>query len=161
MSDKPFDDLPPFVREALAAEEARESEIRKTAEALAALGGLGKPEPSAKGRARLLATVSTGPERYGPFFSKVARIVDLGLEKIEAVFAEAEDRTKWEAGPFPGIELFHFAGGPAAAHADTGFIRFAPGFVFPEHKHLGREVVMLLEGAYLDSSGRLYCAGDI
>jgi putative transcriptional regulator len=159
MTEKSFDDLPPFAREALVGA-APERELRETAEALATITTLAKPEPSEKGRARLIASVSKGPERYGPFFSKLSRMVDLGLEKVQGIFVDAENPQTWQPGPLPGVTLYHFTGGPAAAHADTGLVRLNPGLVFPEHKHLGREVVLLLEGAYRESTGRIYRAGD-
>jgi anti-sigma factor ChrR (cupin superfamily) len=34
-------------------------------------------------------------------------------------------------------------------------------FEWPRHRHTGQERVLILEGAYRDSSGRLYRAGDI
>ena len=44
--------------------------------------------------------------------------------------------------------------------ADCGFLRAAPGCVFPWHTHRGEEVSVILSGALRDHDGRVLHAGD-
>ncbi|HVZ34889.1 MAG TPA: cupin domain-containing protein, partial [Polyangiaceae bacterium] len=54
----------------------------------------------------------------------------------------------------------HFQAGPSLGSADTGLVRMAAGLAFPRHRHIGAERVLVLEGGYRDSSGRVVIAGD-
>ena len=46
--------------------------------------------------------------------------------------------------------------------AITGFIRLDSGLVFPPHKHLGEERVLVLQGYYVDQvTGVEYGPGDV
>ena len=60
----------------------------------------------------------------------------------------------------PSSGPVHFAGGPACATADRGFIRIAPGCTFPWHTHRGEEVSIILAGTLRDHSGKLLAPGD-
>ncbi|MFO0724230.1 MAG: cupin domain-containing protein [Myxococcota bacterium] len=116
------------------------------------------PSPGAK--ERLLKAVA-GPERFAPFLSKLSGLLDLGVDRVRAILAEAEDRTRWVAGPIPGLQLFHFQAGPAVV-GDAGLVRLPAGFTFPEHRHLGREISFLLEGSYTETgTGVIVRAGDV
>jgi anti-sigma factor ChrR (cupin superfamily) len=60
----------------------------------------------------------------------------------------------------PGVDLFHITPGPAAAHADAGFVKFAPGMQFPHHSHIGDELQLILDGVLTDDAGIEYRVGD-
>jgi hypothetical protein len=121
-----------------------------------------EPEPpAAAARQRLLDQASAGAERWAPFVERLARFFDLGSERIREIVAKIGDAASWEAGPMPGIELVHFAGGPQVAAADNGLVRMAPGLAFPRHRHLGTERILILEGGYTDDAGRVWRAGDV
>lgn len=158
MTDKP-DDLLELVRQALGT--ASEAEIQQSAEALALISIAVSPEPpSNEARERLLAAASAGAERWAPFVDRLARWFDLGAERIREIVGGIESAASWEAGPMPGIELMHFAGGPRVAAADNGLVRMAPGLPFPRHRHLGTERILVLAGSYTDDSGRVFGPGD-
>ena len=152
------DELPEFAADH-AADAASEGEL---AELLVQLSSLQEPEKTdlARGRARLLASVSDGAERYAPFFDKLAKFFDLSVDGIRAVFTRAAKESEWQQGPLPWVSLFHLDGGPAVAGLDTGFVRLKKGMPFPRHRHLGPEHVLILEGGYFDNDQRWYGPGD-
>lgn len=156
MSD-PHDTLPAFIRESLGETHTSEADAR---ELLGALASAMAVPPPASLRARLLATVDSDAEYLAPFKQRLAAWFDLSIDAMQEHLARSREALGWEAAPIPGVELFHFAGGPAAAAADCGLVRVAPQTAFPEHSHLGREAVVLLVGGYVDSEGRRWGAGD-
>ena len=166
----PGDELPEFVSE-LAPNETLRGEL---SELLATLSSLEPVEADsadlARGRARLLAAVAEGRERrcgyleasrFAPLFHKLTQFFDLDLAALGAVFARAEKDSEWQAGPLPGVSLFHLDGGPALAGLDTGLVRLKKGMPFPRHRHVAAERVLVLEGGYLDDNQRWYGPGDL
>lgn len=149
------------VEEAIARSPQLMSELRQIEEALADVAmSLPPIEPEASSRGKLLAAVEADP--FAPFIERLAKIFDLGVEKMREVAAMISDATKWEPGPIPGLELIHFAGGPRVADADTGFARLPAGFHFPLHRHEGDEIVLILQGTYTDlTNGEVHRPGDI
>lgn len=135
-------------------------ELRELAEVLAELGVVGREEPAATARERLLAAITRSPDRWAPFAHRLARMFDLSVAKMTTVLARLDDPSAWEPGPIPGVSLLHFDGGQSLATADSGFVRLAPGTEFPDHRHVGIERVLIVEGAYVASDGRTYRAGD-
>jgi len=115
-------------------------------------------EPSPAVKARLLASVGGGAlERFA---QRLGALFDVTVERARELLGLIERPASWEA-QVPGIALVHFDGGPAYAAADCGFIRLAPGAIFPFHKHLGEEASVILEGAVYDATNdRLLEAGD-
>jgi quercetin dioxygenase-like cupin family protein len=117
------------------------------------------PPPAVK--KRLMESVSAGAERFAPFFDTMAKVFQLGRDAMRGVVERAQDLAQWEPGPFPGSSLFHFDGGPAMAAVDCGLVKFAPGFEHPWHRHLGREVIVVLQGSQTDSDGQVFRSGDL
>jgi mannose-6-phosphate isomerase-like protein (cupin superfamily) len=105
------------------------------------------PPPNVK--ARLLASVGQG--RFETFSERMGKLFDVTLERAREFLGLIERPASWEPQPVPGIFLVHFDGGPAYAAADCGFIRLAPGAIFPPHKHLGEEVTIILSGKVRDA----------
>lgn len=154
----PIAELPEFAAE----HESGDANRRHLAELFAALAAPeSEPADLARGRARLLAAVAQSEERFAPLFDKLGRFFDLGAEALRAIFKRAANESDWEAGPMPGILLFHFQGGPAVAGLDTGLVRFKKGMAFPLHRHAGDERVLILQGGYFDHEGRWYGPGDV
>ena len=117
-------------------------------------------EPSMAVHARLLGSLGGG--RFEAFSSRMASLFDVTVDRARELLGLIERPDSWEA-PVPGLQLqlVHFAGGPAHATADCGFVRLAPHAAFPVHTHAGEEVSLILAGTLTDRhSGRLYRAGD-
>ena len=115
-------------------------------------------EPSPAVRSRLLASIGGGPlERFA---ARLGALFDLTVDRAREVLGLIERPASWEI-QAPGIALVHFDGGPAFAAADCGFVRIAPGAIFPFHKHLGDEACVVLEGALYDpTNDRVISAGE-
>ena len=47
------------------------------------------------------------------------------------------------------VQAFHIDAGAGLDDAIVGFIRLAPGAVFPEHTHVGGEDVLVLQGGFI------------
>jgi quercetin dioxygenase-like cupin family protein len=74
--------------------------------------------------------------------------------------AVADDGEGW-AELVPGCTFLDFDGGPALGEAHAGLIRLQPGAVFPAHRHVGEERVLMLQGRVRDEHGNEYRAGDL
>jgi hypothetical protein len=115
-------------------------------------------EPSPDVKARLLASAGGGAlERFA---QRLGALYDVTVERARELLGLIERAASWEP-QGPGIGLVHFDGGPAYAAADCGFVRLAPGAIFPFHKHRGDEACVVLEGALFDATnGHTLEAGD-
>jgi hypothetical protein len=122
------------------------------------------PAPST--RERLL---QTGPSRFARFARTLADLIDVSVDRAKALLERALDladpvrmaSNAWEPLPIPGACTLWVEGGSAVAGCIRGFVRIPAGSDFPEHRHLGDEKVLVLDGAILDSSGLEYHPGDI
>jgi putative transcriptional regulator len=103
--------------------------------------------PLASTRAALLAAVA-GPW-YAPFVRRVAELCEINADAARELLVAVNDAGRWIAGMGDGVEAFHIDAGPSLSDAVVGFIRLAPGAVFPEHTHVGAEDVLVLEGAFV------------
>ena len=150
------------VEQALAGSADLRRELAETTDALGSLALDAQPIlPSASVRERLMTSIGAGAERHAPFLSALQRVFDLSRDAMTAVMQRAEKLTEWEAGPYPGSQLFHFDGGLAVAGADCGLVRFPAGFEHPRHDHLGDEEVVILEGHQTHDDGVTYGPGDV
>ena len=116
--------------------------------------------PSDDARARLLQAAD-GPDRYSAVFEDIAKFCDLSLDAVRGVLKSIDDFAAWEPGPMPGIQIQHFDHGPASAGADTGFVRYPAHMKFPRHRHVGREITIVLDGDFVDHDGLRYGPGDV
>lgn len=137
-----------FLRELQEMDEAFDDAIAPLANAL--------PSENADSsvRARLLSSTRS-THRFDDLVDLIAKDADLPASRVDELLLaidDSHDGSTWEAGPAPGIELFHFEGGPETAQSITGFIRIASGAEFPQHGHLGTEVVIILQGEARDTS---------
>jgi quercetin dioxygenase-like cupin family protein len=136
------------------------------ADELAGLGllrlseSLGEIAPPPSLRARILADAEPSA-RLGRFASTVAELLDLGIDKAKQLLERIDDPSAWVE-ELPGISFFWVEGGPRVAGAVRGFVRVDAGHDFPEHEHLGDEVILVLQGGFEDAArGLSFHAGDI
>jgi len=113
-------------------------------------------------RDRLLASAAQPGRRFAPLYGSLSELFDLNDAALVALFERAASPLSWSDAPTPGTSLLHLSGGPRAAGADNGLVRLKAGARFPQHRHLGLERVLVLDGSYVDEpSGRVYRAGDL
>ena len=100
---------------------------------------------------------------------RLRRLIDINIQRCTCHLASLDrsgkvvlidDAAAWKVGPV-GTQLIDLPSGPRIAHADAGFIRLPAGTKFPRHRHLGDEVALILQGGYVDSSGRELRPGDV
>jgi quercetin dioxygenase-like cupin family protein len=155
MSKKPHHgELPePFV-------EAGQGDDVSLREALTSMSSSQKSPPQLL-RERLLATVARPRLRFAPLFGALSELFDLGEADLAGIFERAAAPDAWTNTPIAGTELLHLIGGPRVAHADNGLVRVRAAQRFPQHRHMGLERVLVLDGSYRDEpSGKIYRAGD-
>lgn len=111
-------------------------------------------------RNRLMASAASPALRWAPLFGKLGALFDLDDAALSEMAERAARPSEWQAGPLPAVSLLHLRGGPAIASADAGLVRVEAGLQFPEHRHLGEERTLILEGEARESSGRLHKPGD-
>lgn len=112
------------------------------------------------GLARLLeATHTVG--RFDAMLERLAGLLDLGLERVRELVRSMDEPASWEGGPVPGTWLIHLQGGPRLGAELVGFVKVEAGLHFPHHKHLGDEVVVVLQGGLRDSRGVELRAGEV
>lgn len=143
--------------EATAVERAVAADPALAAELDSYLGMIPPVAPSPGLKAQLLA--SAGGGRFETFSTRMSSLFDVSVDRARELLALVERETAWEH-PVPGVHLIHFAGGPAHAAADCGFVRVDPGGTFPWHKHLGEEIMVVLEGTVRDHRGQTWVPGD-
>ena len=116
-------------------------------------------EPPSGAREKLLSSIST-EGRFARFAEATAKLLDLGVDQAKALLDRLHDLSLFD-NALPGISFYWCEGGPAVANAVRGFIRVAAGTNFPEHEHLGDEIVLVLQGSFVDTTrGITFHAGD-
>ncbi|NUN13642.1 MAG: cupin domain-containing protein [Myxococcales bacterium] len=116
--------------------------------------------PSDHVRSRLMASLGQR-SRFEWLADTVATMLDVARDKALAYLENIDVPSQWQASPFSGVSLIHVEGGSAVGAAITGFVRIEPGFVFPEHSHLGDESVLVVQGTIVLSGDRTARPGDV
>lgn len=147
------------VERALAEQPALIAELAAYRDASGALAAATPPvAPPPDVLHRLLASVGSG--RFERFAERCTTLFDVTLDRARELLGLIERPASWLP-QIPGISLVHFDGGPRMAAADCGFIRMAPGAMFPPHRHLGEETVTVLAGRIHDVvNDRMLGPGD-
>lgn len=144
-----------LVETAVAKDPTLAAELASYRDAASLIAAPVAPPPSVE--LRLMASIGGG--RFEKLADRCAKLFDVTVDKARELLGLIERPASWdERGA--GIALVHFAGGPACAAADCGFVRIDPGCVFPWHKHLGEETSVVLSGTLLDNSGQRFGPGD-
>lgn len=102
----------------------------------------------------------TASDRFADLIDRVAEFFDLTRERVKALLDLVDEPTAWGPGKVAGISLLDFRGGARIAGADAGFVRLEPGTTFPYHRHVGGEVVMVLEGSFVGDDGAITRRGE-
>lgn len=138
-----------------------ESEATESHDALSSLSAtLGELLPSIGVRERLLSE-AVKKDRFVRFAEATARILDVGLDKAREILNQIEDSAAWSH-ELPGISFLWVDGGPSVQDAVRGFVRVQAGLPFPDHEHLGDELVLLIQGSYQDTiSGEIFGPGAV
>jgi len=119
---------------------------------------LGRKDRAA-GLARLMGAISELPLRYAPFVARTASLWGVPEDRAYEIFGHSARASSWKRTPLPGVRILPVAEQADGAH--TFMVRFAPGVRFPRHRHIGYEALLVLEGSYADTHGRVVHPGDL
>lgn len=120
------------------------------------------PRPVPTTLRRRLIDAIEGPLRYLPFTRRVAALFDVSEPRSEELLRSVADpATEWIPGPVPGMGILPVDPGPSLRGTSTMFLRIEPTVVYPRHRHLGEERVLILEGSLQHDDGRLAVQGDL
>ena len=108
---------------------------------------------------RLLASLEQ-ESRFAEFEERFAALADLPGSVAGVLLNRIDTPGPWMSAGTPGVEIFHFDGGPRVRDAITGFVRMRAGSTFPMHEHMGHESVLVLQGVLRDDDGEEYFPGD-
>jgi mannose-6-phosphate isomerase-like protein (cupin superfamily) len=137
------------VERAIASDAALAAELTSYQRAADVIGAALEPVlPPPEVKQRLLASLGGG--RFEAFSARMARMFEVTVDRARELLGLIERPASWVPQVVPGISLVDFVGGPATASADCGFVRLAPGAVFPPHRHIGEEVTLILSGRIHD-----------
>lgn len=103
---------------------------------------------------------STASARFGDLVDRLVQLFDLTRERVKTLLELVDEPAAWRRGAADGITLIDFRGGTRIAAADAGFVRVAPGATFPHHRHVGGELVLVLEGGFVDEDGTVVRRGE-
>jgi putative transcriptional regulator len=148
--------------EALARAGAADHEIRAAKEVIAALGA-SPTTVTASGvlRNRLVASMARRG-RYGRYADRLARLFDVSIEAGEALCASIEDEAAFQPFFTQGVDLIHVPAGPRFAGCLAAIARIQAGVLFPHHKHIGDETMVVLAGGFREEgpSGKEVWSGE-
>jgi anti-sigma factor ChrR (cupin superfamily) len=99
-------------------------------------------------------------DRFGGLIDRLAAFFDMNIERARALAELVSEPAAWSRGPADGINLIHLQGGPRVAGADVGFVIMRPGAIFPHHRHVGGELVLVVEGGFVEDDGTVVRSGE-
>ena len=124
----------------------------------------GEDRPSESLRQRILDAAEPGA-RFFDLSDHVRDVLDIDEETTAELFAAIDDESNWV--PFPGYDIaffyFPFADIEPGDAVDAQFVsilRVGRGETFPEHRHLGRERIFMLQGTMVEDDGEVFHRGD-
>ncbi len=109
-------------------------------------------------RERILTAVAK-TSRFEALVGRVAGMLDVARERARELLALIDEPASWVPGPAVA-RLIHLSAGPRVADANCGFVWQPAGAGFPQHRHIGEEQVLVLQGGFEDDDGRVYRRGD-
>lgn len=143
------------------------AELVSVGEAFSALAvSLPPVRPHPVARTNLIASLVDEPReqrpahRFGDLIDKLAGFFDVTVERARALVDLIDVPAAWTRGPADGVTLIHLEPGARFAAVDAGFVRVAPGATFPHHRHVGGELVLVLQGAFVEQDGTVVRSGE-
>ncbi|MFT6395367.1 MAG: anti-sigma factor ChrR (cupin superfamily) [Bradymonadia bacterium] len=113
-------------------------------------------EPSR--RASFLAAIDQS-NRFAPSADTVAGLLDISNEDALVWLSGLDDPANWGPGVLPGTSMWSVP--TDREGVGIVWLKMPPGMEFPEHKHLGDEEVLVLQGRYIDHLGVMHPPGTV
>lgn len=136
-------------------------ELTHAADAFATLAlALPAEAPPPALRTRILDDAK--PPRLAAMIDKLSSLFDVGRAKARAILDRIDDPAAWMDGPVPDSWVMPIdGGGPKVQGAFIGFVKMGPSVKWPGHRHLGRELMLVLEGGFKQDDGVEVHPGDL
>ena len=110
------------------------------------------------GRDRLLTSLDS-VNRFAPYIPTIADVLGVSHGEADRLTAEIDKPDFWMPGLIPGTDM------RALPLRKEGFgatwLRMPAGSHFPHHTHLGSEVVVVLQGNYIEGDGSKHHPGAV
>jgi putative transcriptional regulator len=116
--------------------------------------------PPAGARDRLLTAVAAA-QPYRTVLPGLAAVFDLTARALHELVARMHDPGAWMPGVGGVIAFLDFQGGPRLGPAHCGVARMKHGARVPRHRHISREINLVLRGGLVDDAGTTYLAGQV
>jgi len=110
-------------------------------------------------RSRLFASVDH-LERFTPMAPRLAELLDIPANDARRALHAFERPEALPSTPVPGMKAAPLPTGPRRREAEAVLACLTPGTRLPRHKHLGGEVVLVFQGAFITDDGREVHAGQ-
>ncbi|MEW8626593.1 MAG: cupin domain-containing protein [Candidatus Thiodiazotropha sp.] len=122
-------------------------------------------EPRQQVKRNLMAAIKQD-NHYPGFISRLMQLFDLPKQQIVSLLKQIPDGADlpcdgWQKSAWNGIYLLHFSGGQKVANQDCGLIYLRPGATFPNHRHKGEELALVMQGCVIENANRIYQPGDL
>jgi hypothetical protein len=103
---------------------------------------------------------ASGPRRLDRFVAAVGHFFDLGDGDARALLHRIDLAEEWMEGPDVGITVMPVMAGERVNSALASLVRLPPGVTLSAHQHIGRELLLVLEGGFADSAGHVVWPGE-
>lgn len=118
-------------------------------------------EPAAAPPVKRVLADATSLRRFSRFAAKIADLSDVAIGQANEWLSKIDEAATWTETAMGALELFHIEGGPAVEDAIFGFVKLEGGTPFPEHTHLGREKIFVIQGRLRDENGDVHGPGAL
>jgi putative transcriptional regulator len=99
--------------------------------------------------------------RLAPLVLQAAALLEVPAGKARRALARIDSGEGWLEGPAPLCWYQEVERGDRARPVLAALVKVKPGASFPQHRHLGRERTLVLQGAYRTGEGALFRAGEL
>lgn len=116
-------------------------------------------EPGLNLRGRLFQSIDR-LERFGRYAQRLGELVAISAQDARRALHAFDDLDTWTLRPLPGMRAFPLSPGPTHRHLRAILACFDPTARVPRHRHFGHESILVFQGAFEGSDGRITRAGD-
>ena len=124
-----------------------------------AVNEMPKEAPRPELRDRLFQSVEH-LERFTPFAKRLGELIAVPTRDARRALHGFFDVGSWPLSPLPGMRALPLSPGPSHAHLRAILACFQPTSMVPRHRHFGHEAILVFQGAFQSSDGRVIRVGD-
>lgn len=99
-------------------------------------------------------------ERFSGFAPRLGELLAVSRNDARRALHAFADVNSWPLHPLPGMRAFPLASPSVAAGGRAILACFEPTSMVPPHRHWGDETILVFQGAFESSEGRIIAIGD-